>query len=396
MLAFEEARDRVLNASSPLEPEDVPLDEAANRVLAEDVRAEGPLPPFDSSAMDGFAVRSTELGGEPPFELMIRGEARAGGLPVVLTPGTAARIFTGAELPSGADAVVIQENTTFTSDRVTIHTRAEPFENVRRAGEDLAAGAVALARGTRLGAFHLGLLAALDRAHVAVYRRPRLALLSTGDELRPPGSPRRQGTIPDSNSVAIRALAAQAGAQPVGGEHVPDEIGAAANVIAALARGADVLVTLGGASVGDHDIVRAALTRAGATVSFWKVALKPGKPFTFGHLGGTLVLGLPGNPVSAQVTFALFGMPLLRALQGERDPLPPLETVVLDTAVRQRPGRLGVYRARLHGRRASLARNQSSGSAVSLSVADALVFVPADASECAPGTELRAIRLRDL
>lgn len=395
MLPFDEARRRVLAACSPLETEEIPVSAAAERVLAEDLSSERPLPAFDYSAMDGYAISARTLTGDPPYELPVVGEARAGGARPSFEPGTAVRIFTGAELPAGADAVVIQENTTPLDGRVRIAVPVREGDHVRRAGEDLPAGSVALSRGTRLGPFQLGLAAALDRATVKVARRPELAVLTTGDELRPPGSPGPRGSIPDSNSVAIRALAARAGALPRPSVHAPDDVDATARLLESL-RDADVLVTLGGVSVGSHDVVRAALAAVGADLDFWKVAIKPGKPFTFGRLGRTLVLGLPGNPVSAQVTFALFGMPLLRALQGDRAAVPATSRVVLGAPVRQKPGRLGIYRARLEGGRALVHDNQASGSTVSLARADALVFVPADVSECPAGTELDAIRLAEL
>lgn len=397
MLDFEEARRRVLAACLPLETEEVDVSSALGRVLAEDLVTLHQLPPFDYSAMDGFAVRSSDFrGAPPPYELPIRGEARAGGGRLELSPNTAARIFTGAELPRGADSVIIQEDTELRGDDVLFRTPPEPFENVRRAGEDLQRGMPALARGTRLNPFQLGFLASLDRASVRVSRRPRVALLSTGDELRPPGSAFREGSIPDSNSVAIRALAAQTGAEALVSAHATDDLTQVGERLRELTQAADVLVTIGGVSVGKHDVVRAALENAGARLEFWKVAIKPGKPFTFGRLDSTLVLGLPGNPVSAQITFALFGMPLLRALQGELEPTARMERVVLGAPFQQRPGRLGVYRARLSGHEATLADNQASGSTVSLAKADALVFVPAETTDCARGSELDAIRLRDL
>lgn len=396
MLSFDEARARILSACGSPESEELALALASGRTLAEDVFAAAPLPPFDASAMDGYAVAASSLTAGPPYELRVANEARAGGPRPVLGPNQAIRIFTGAELPLNADSVVIQEQTTVLDERVRIAVQPQAFDNVRRAGEDLKPGALALSRGTRLGPFQLGLAAALDRPTLQVARRPRLVIVSSGDELREPGSTSGRGSIPNSNRFVLAALAAQGGAEVGEQRHVPDELEAATRVFSEVRDSADVLVTLGGVSVGKHDVIRAALSAAGAELDFWKVAIKPGKPFTFGRLGRTLVLGLPGNPVSAQVTFALLGLPLLRALQGAHSPLPRTERVTLATPLRQTPGRLNVYRGRLSGRLAHLDSNQASGSTVSMAQAEVLVFVPADVTALAAGSELDAIRLSEL
>ncbi|HWA71365.1 MAG TPA: gephyrin-like molybdotransferase Glp [Polyangiaceae bacterium] len=396
MLEFSDARRQILAAAQVLESESVTLADAAGRVLAETLHASTPLPPFDYSAMDGYALRSTDVNGNAPWELPVNGECRAGDTPVALVAGSALRIFTGAPLPTGADAVLIQENVTRTESGIRFTHPVAPLENVRRAGEDLASGAIGIGAGTRLGPFHLGLVAALDRDRVRVSRRPRVVIVPTGNELRAAGSAARPGSIPESNSVALLALCAAAGADARLGSRLADETATAAAAFRGVLGACDLLVTVGGVSVGDHDIVRPALTEAGAALEFWKVAIKPGKPLTFGRAGRTLILGLPGNPVSAQLTFALFGMPLLRALQGDAKPLPPALRVVLAEPLRQKPGRLGVYRARLEANRALLDQNQASGSTVSLALADALVFVPKDVSELEAGSELDAVRLAEL
>jgi molybdopterin molybdotransferase len=398
MLEFEEARRRVLSAASAfaVATEQVSLAAAAGRVLAEELLSTTPLPAFDYSAMDGYALRSMALQGQGPWELAIAGEGRAGQAPAVLPVGACLRIFTGAPLPLGADSVVIQENTERTGERVRILVPAAPGANVRFAGEDLPLGARALARGARLTAFDIGLVAALDRGAVRVARRPQLVVSCSGDELREPGSAPRAGSIPESNGAVLTALAASAGAEAQLGPRLPDDAKRATSVIGELLKGASVLVTVGGVSVGDHDVVRTALQAAGAELEFWKVALKPGKPFAFGRAGSTLILALPGNPVSAQLTFALFGMPLIRALQGDARPLPPRLRARLARPLQQKPGRLGVYRACLVGDVAHVADNQASGSTLSLARADALVFVPAECAECRQGAEVDALRLSEL
>lgn len=382
--------------SKPLAPESVALSRALGRVLSEDLTAPEPLPPFDYSAMDGYAVRADDVNQRSRDGLPLRGECSAGDTQAVLAAGTALRIFTGAPLPVGADAVVIQENTEVRDGRVHVQGSIRPYDNVRRQGEDLAQGSVALSRGTRLLPFQIGLAAALDRATLEVTKRPRVRIFTTGNELRAPGSAKRPGSIPESNSVALTAMAAAAGAEARVEPSVPDDLGATTEALRRCLDACDVLVTVGGVSVGDHDLVRPALEACGVTLGFWKVAIKPGKPLAFARTRDTLVLGLPGNPVSAQITFALFGVPLLRALQGDRNPLPPFQRVVLEQALTQKTGRLGLYRAKLNGNRATVASNQASGSTLSLAHADALVCMPAELERCEAGSELDAILLKDI
>lgn len=393
MLDFEAARSRVLAASSPLGVERAPLLQALGRVLREDLTAESALPAFDYSAMDGYCLSSADLVGSPPYELPVTGESRTGHPCPPLEPGAALRVFTGARVPPGADTLVIQENTERSGDRVRILVAPAAGEHLRRRGEDLPEGVVALAAGTRLGAFQLGLAAALDRAELVVSRRPRLVILPTGDELRPPGSSGAPESIPESNGVVLAALATLAGAAVELGPRLGDDLAPTREALEHALGTADVVVTIGGISVGDHDRVRPALERAGVTLDFWKVAIQPGKPFAFGRRGRCHVLGLPGNPVSAQLTFLLFGMPLVRALQGDSAPVPQSFSVELASALRRKPGRLGVYRARLAGGRAYLAAQQSSGATTSLATADGVVFVPAETSELAAGSTVEALRL---
>jgi molybdopterin molybdotransferase len=396
MLDFFEARRRVLAAASPLEVERIALASALNRVLGEDLHAEMPLPPFDYSAMDGYAFCSNDLGASPPFQLPVLGESRAGSEPLALPTGAAFRIFTGAPIPTGADTVLIQENADSAGAELTFSVRPRRGENIRRQGEDLSLGAVGLRRGTRLGPFQLGLAAALDRNEIGVVKRPKVLILPTGDELRQPGSALRPAAIPESNGFALRALAALAGAEAELLPRLADDRAVAARSLRELFDACEVLVTVGGVSVGAHDVVRAALADAGAELEFWKVAIKPGKPFVFGHRGRTLILGLPGNPVSAQVTFALFGVPLLRALSADSACLPPTRSVRLAQPLSQKPGRLGLYRARLEGDLARLDANQASGSTLSLAEAEVLVLAPAEIGSFPAGSALDAIHLRDL
>jgi molybdopterin molybdotransferase len=396
MLDFFQARRQIVEAASALGKEPVALSDACGRVLAENLVASAPLPRFDYSAMDGYAVRSTDVNGRARWELPVAGECRAGDTPARLQPNHAMRIFTGAPIPEGADSVVIQENVERDGNAIRGNQAVPALANVRRSGEDLPAGTVALECGTRLGPFQLGLIAALDRAEVSVSRRPRVVVLSTGNELRAPGSSERGGAIPESNSPVIAALAAMAGAHVTLAPSLPDDRARAAATFRALLAEHDVLVTIGGVSVGDHDVVRPALTDAGVEQTFWKVAIRPGKPLVFGRAGNAFALGLPGNPASAQVTFALFGVPLIRALQADTKPFPEMTRVKLARPFEHKPGRLGIYRARLANGGATVAQNQASGSALSLAQADALVFVPGEVELHPADSELEAIRLAEL
>jgi molybdopterin molybdotransferase len=354
------------------------------------------LPGFDYSAMDGYAVLASDFSGAGPWTLSVTIEQRTGHAPLELAAGTAARIFTGAPLPRGADTVVMQEDTTREGDQVTFRAAPKPSSHVRKRGEDLARGAVALARGSRLNPFRVGLLAALDQSHASVTRRPRVALLCTGDELREPGSAARPGSIPDSNGPSLAALARRAGAEIVGISRSGDDLHETRAALRAALAKSDVLLSVGGVSVGDHDVVKLALEAEGVTLDFWKVKIKPGKPLVFGKHARGFVLGLPGNPVSAQLTLALFGVPLLRSMQGDAQPVPATIRVQLASAIRQKPGRLGFYRARLEGSVAHVHDNQASGAPTSMALADALVLVPEDSEGLPAGAEAQALRLADL
>jgi molybdopterin molybdotransferase len=400
MLTFDEARRRLLDAVRPLPAERVPVELAAGRVLAEDVAAAGPLPPFDASAMDGYALAVAVLAGEGPWELSLAGESRAGEPPPALLAGTCMRILTGAPLPAGADAVVMQEKVGVEAGRVRFTARPAPGQNVRRAGEDLPAGAPALASGTRLGFTQVALAAAADRGDLLVARRPQVAILATGSELRRPGSVPRPASIPESNAVALAAMASLAGASVRVLPAVADDAGATVRAIEAGLSGSDVLLTVGGVSVGDHDVVRPALERAGVALDFWKVAIKPGKPLAVGRSPTCTVLGLPGNPASAIVTFALFGMPLLRALQGDRAPLPSALAARLAAPVRHATGRMEFLRVRLAVEAGILVAaplpNQASGSVPTLAQADALAVLPAEVEALEAGASVEVIRFSDL
>jgi molybdopterin molybdotransferase len=398
MLDLEEAQSRILAGVARLSAERVPLDLAVSRVLAEQLVSSLDLPPFDYSAMDGYAVRIADGLGERALV----GESRAGSgeLPP-LAMGTSMRIFTGAPIPQGADAVIMQEDAARTGDRVAFANAKPPRsgQNVRRRGEDLARGATAIAAGTRLRPTHLPLLAALEIVRPAVVRRPVVAILATGDELREPGAPARPGSIVETNGPAIAAMVREAGGEPRLLPIVRDDAESLRAALRAALDGVDVLLTIGGVSVGDHDLVRPMLVEEGVTIDFWRVAIKPGKPLAFGRRGGVTVLGLPGNPVSAMVTFVLFAAPLLRALAGDRSPLPPRRRVRLGRALAHAPGRTELVRATLSRERddapvtALPVASQASGSVVSIAGADALIVVPRSSEGIAAGAEVDVIPL---
>jgi molybdopterin molybdotransferase len=275
---------------------------------------------------------------------------------------------------------VMQENVARDGNTIRIAARPERGAHIRRRGEDVESGAPVLPSGTSLGAYQLGLAAAVDRGSLRVAVRPRVTILATGDELRKPGSEPRAATIPESNSIVIWALATAAGAVASVVDASSDDLDETRRAIETALKTSDLVVTIGGVSVGDYDVVRPALEASGVELNFHKVAIKPGKPLTLGRKGDVRVLGLPGNPMSAQITFALFGVPLLRRLQGEERVTEPARRCRLSAPLRQNPGRRGYYPARVEGDVAMPLGGQSSGSTVSLAHAQGLVIVPAESN----------------
>ncbi len=414
MLTLDEALDAILETITPLGAEPCALDDALGRFVASSILAKEDAPPFDASAMDGGAVRAeseaeTEAESEaepeaeaesvPRFFLAV-GESRAGGpLPPPLARGAAMRIFTGAVVPEGADAVVMQEHAEVRDGRVYLREPPIAGRFVRKRGEDLRAGAVLLEAGARIGSGELALIAGQGIASIPVHRVPRVAILTNGDELRDVGDPPRPGSVVDVNAIAIAAAVREAGAIPTVLPRGPDDLAILTERVRQGLRAA-VLVVCGGVSVGDHDLVHHALRDAGVASRFWKVRMKPGKPLTFGlgNDGKTPVFGLPGNPVSAWVTFEVFVRPALRTLLGDRHPFRPAIDVVLSHPHRHDLGRPELARARLIRRdgavpRAELLRRQGSGSLPSIAGVDALVILPAERETFEPGDVLEAIPL---
>ncbi|UTI66448.1 molybdopterin molybdotransferase MoeA [Paraconexibacter antarcticus] len=392
LLDVETARARVLAAVALLPAQTVPLSAALGRVLVADVRAGGDVPPFTNSAMDGFAIQAAPAGRR----LRVAGESRAGTpSPVAVTGDTAVRISTGAMLPEGADAVIMVERTDEHEDgTVTLEADVAPGQNVRGAGEDMRAGTVVLRAGTTIDAAAVGIAAGAHAGALACARRPRVAVLSTGDELVPPGSALGPGQIHNSNALTLVALATEAGGEALLPVHVPDSAAATRAAIAAALEHADVLVLSGGVSVGPHDHVKGALEACGVDEDFWRVALRPGKPTWFGTRGEQLVFGLPGNPVSAMVTFLLFVRPALRALQGA-DPAARRVQAPLAEAVPRNEGRDELVRIHFDDAgHAALTGPQGSHVLTSMRGADGLARIPAGPGELAAGTPVEIELLR--
>lgn len=346
MISVEEARKRILAAVAPLGSEQVSLSAAVGRTLAVDAAARVTQPPNAVSAMDGYAVRAADI-GKIPATLRVIGSAPAGKpFGGAIGAGEALRIFTGAPLPAGADTIVIQEDTETDGDRVRIKESAAIGRHVRKAGLDFKAGDVLLRPGQVLTPRDIGLAAAMNVPWLAVRRKPRVAILATGDEIVQPGEPIAAGQIVSSNSWALAAFVAANGGEPINVGIAPDDK-ATLRDMAESARGADLLLTSGGASVGDHDLVQSALSDAGLKVDFWRIAMRPGKPLMFGTLGGSAMLGLPGNPVSSLVCSLLFLGPMLARFLGRADIGPRLATAALGGDLQANDGREDYLRARL-------------------------------------------------
>ena len=376
LMSFEEGLSRLLAAAEPvLEEELIETLEAERRVLSETLYSPIALPRQDTAAMDGYAVRCADV-AHLGVRLPVRQRIPAGSVGVPLEPGSAARIFTGAPLPEGADAVVMQERVEVEGEEVIFHHVPQPWESVRRAGSEIALGSEILTAGTRLSPQALGLAAAVGYATLPVRRRVRVALFSTGDELVMPGQPLGPGQIYNSNRYLLRALLKELGCLVEDYGVVPDRFEETRAALRRAADGADVVLTSGGVSVGEEDHVVAAVRQEGR-LDLWKLAIKPGKPLAYGRLGAAHFLGLPGNPVSAFVTFVLFVRPFLLRLQGVREVVdPPLWVEAGFTRLKADPRR-EFLRARLDVRgRAVLHPDQGSAMLASLVWADGLVEVP--------------------
>ena len=397
MLSVEEAREQILSRVRPLATERVDLLAGLGRVLAEAVRSTRVIPPWPNSSMDGYAVRAADT--RAGAALTVIGRVVAGALPDRLVgPGETMRIFTGAPLPDGADAVVPQEDVDATAERVTLRGATAGGAYVRPAGEDLQLGDLVLEAGTVLGPAEIGVLATLGRSQIEVTRRPRVAVLSTGSELADLGAEPGPAQIPNANTYSLMAQVMEAGGVAINLGVAPDRLDVIGERIRR-GREADVLVSSAGVSVGDLDLVRDALVTAGAELHLWKVNMRPGKPITFGSLEGRPVFGLPGNPVSAMVTFELFVRPALLAMQGRRRLDRPRIHAVAAATITNHGSRRGYLRVSLEQRdgrwHARLTGDQGSGILRSMVQADGLAVLQGDTAARA-GDEVEVIVMRDL
>lgn len=406
--SVEEARDEMLRHFGPLEAELMPLMGALGRVLAADIHADLDVPPFANSAMDGYAVRGADVqraSPSTPVTLRILGEVPAGGTTnIPVTPGGAIRIMTGAPMPPEADTVVPFEETDegrpdalHAAGQVQIFKRVPVGASVRAAGEDLQAGVLAMRRGALIRAAELGVLATVGAASVPVHRRPRVAILATGDELVEVDQRPGPGQIRNANGYANAAQVLAAGGEPLQLPIARDtEADLHARIDQALAWGADLFLTSGGVSVGDYDVVKKVLMQRGQ-MEFWRVKMKPGKPVAFGLIEGVPLLGLPGNPVSAMVTFELFGRPALLKMQGRDGYTRPTIEAVFTGTLTDRADRRQYVRVRIEQRGAEflahLTGEQGSGVLTSMLHADGLLIVPEGMTEVTPGTRLPVLML---
>lgn len=400
MLELEAARERLLAGVTPLGRERVVLREAAGRVLAEEVKSTVDLPAFDNSAMDGYAVRAEDVMSVKPgslVELTLVGRVAAGELfEGEVQRGTCVRVFTGSMLPRGADAVVMQEDTELSgADATTVRVLdgVKPWENIRFRGEDVKSGSVIVKCGDRLSPGHLGLLAATGVSAVEVHRRPVIGVLATGSELVEPGGTLRPGQIFESNRALLEPLLEGSGAMVRLYPLVPDTLAGTRESLRQAFNECDAVVTSGGVSVGELDFVKAAFEELGGQLDFWKVAIKPGKPFVFGRLGAKMLFGLPGNPVSAMVTFLLLVRPALWRWQGAVDVVPRTVPCTLGEPMVNRGGRRHFMRVRLDANGVAWSSGlQASHRLLSLAEANALIDVPPETTMAA-GTNARAIGL---
>jgi molybdopterin molybdotransferase len=399
MISVEEARGRILDAMRPTPAEVVALADGWNRVSAVGVTARLTQPPADVSAMDGYALRAVD--GVLDARLRVIGAAPAGHpFDGCIGAGEAVRLFTGSVVPPGADAILLQEDATRDGDFVRVDEAVIGGRHIRRTGLDFAVGDVVIPSGRRITARDVGLAAAANHPWLTVHRRPRVAILATGDEIAMPGEPIPPGGIVSSNSHALAALVRAAGGEPMVLPVARDEHAAISAVADALS-GVDLLVTTGGASVGDHDLVIAALKARGLTLDFWQIAMRPGKPLLFGQLGATPVVGLPGNPVSAMVCAILFLLPALARLSGLPAGAPPVSTAVLGAAVKANDKRADHLRASIStdesGRVVVVPFPvQDSAMLRRLANADALVLRAPHAPALPEGAEVGIIRLDSL
>ncbi|NLV74013.1 MAG: molybdopterin molybdotransferase MoeA [Chloroflexi bacterium] len=398
LLSVEEAQERILEGLEPLGAVELPLAEALGRVLAQDIIAARDVPPWANSAMDGYALRASDLAStslELPVSLVVQGTGAAGEPAQALLPGHTIRIMTGAPLPPGADTVVRFEDVYCVGDRVIFGKPERLGRNVRQAGEDLQSGSLVLKRGCILRPQELGLIAATGIDTVLVGQQPRVAVMATGNEVVEPGQELQPGQIYNTNAVTNLAQVARSGGIGINLGVVRDEPEAITRAIRrGLRQGVQLFVTSGGVSAGDYDLIKHMMLSQGE-LDFWWINIKPGRPLAFGTLAGAPIVALPGNPVAAFISFELFVRPAIIRLQGGVERERPVIRARLAEAIKRKDGRRHYLRARLHngpdGLSATLTGDQGSGIMSSLTAADALVVIPESAQELAAGTEVEVL-----
>ncbi|MDE0309820.1 MAG: molybdopterin molybdotransferase MoeA [Acidiferrobacterales bacterium] len=390
---YEEALLSILQSVTPVtDKERLPIRDALHRIIAEDVCADQDVPTDRSSAMDGYACRYSDLAGNNAQSTLYRVGTSAAGSPFAgeVKTGGCVRIFTGGVVPDGLDTVVMQEDCRVDDDVVTTINTHQPGQHIRQSGEDIAAGDIALANGRKIGTAELGLLASVGRSEVSVYRKPKVAFFSTGDELRAVGEKLNPGDVYDSNRYTLYGMLLSAEAEPIDLGVVRDDLEQTITALKVGAAKADAVITSAGASVGDADFVKQALESLGE-LTLWKVAMKPGRPLAFGKIGKTWFFGLPGNPVSVMVTFDKFVRPALSRLKGE-NPSTPIQLLArIANPIRKRPGRLefqrGILSFNANGEPVvESTGNQSSGVLTSMSRANCYIVLPLTSGDMAAGT----------
>ncbi len=397
MISVEDAREVILSKIERLSTEEVPILDSLGRVLDEDILAEDDIPPFNRSAMDGYAVRfedTTGAGPGKPVGLKVLGDVAAGYVPESpIGTGEAIRIMTGAQMPEGANAVVMVENTERTDNGVIVFSPVRPGENVRYAGEDIRAGETALKHGKKIIPGDIGMMASVGKATVKVVRKPRVAIITTGDELVNIDEPLMPGKIRNSNAYSIAAQVTDTGCIPLMlgiARDTKEEL--MAKIDEAVSRAADMIITTGGVSVGDYDFVKDILNAAGEMV-FWKVAMKPGKPLAFGIIKGIPAIGLPGNPTSSMVSFEQFARPALLKMSGRKDiTRMAVEAVFQDSSFANRTGRRNMLRVVVtkdgNSFKARLSGSQESGNLKPMTIANGLMVIPEDVGEIKAGDKV--------
>jgi molybdopterin molybdotransferase len=403
MISYEEAKKLVFDKAFTLPHESVFLNEALGRVIAEDIKAPHPLPPFNNSAMDGFALRSDDTQGKPPFKLRLVGEEPAGKIyEKGVSPGETVKIMTGAPLPEGADAVIPLEEVEEKEERIVIERKVKRWENVRFSGEDVEEGEAVIRKGERLNSSHIGLLAALGKVSVKVYARPRVGIIVTGEELKEVWESLSSGSIRNSNTYALCAQVRTAGAIPLDFGRVGDELEQTIEILKRALSVCEIVLTTGGVSMGQYDLVKVAFGKVGAERIFWKVAQKPAKPLAF-YLyeegkNRRFLFGLPGNPGAVMVSFEEYIRPLINLMMGRKDHLPVEFEAKLLHDFKKKKGRLNFLRVQLREEKGEIwvesVGRQGSGILKTLTQTQALALIPAGKEFLPAGTRVKVHLVR--